>query len=297
MLEDLAIEIFTKSESTIQLIYVGLFAVGAIIAAIVSRSRVEITRAAHFAYLALLTFLVYAVQIVWLQWIPAATGGYLWVLTAISFATSVAGGYFSCCIAMARSRDAYGHGRMAFLAFIPFASFWLWFTPSKNEASANRNSTIPLFSGGLGVLTGFVLLAATWGVAGFLHVQNRTIEQQAQTEPRSMQVLIEIMIRSKGLEETLRLVAAETQTPIAVDEVTTLARIEAAGRQLRRTYLVDREGMKITEKFRTRIRDSICAFSAFHPILRAGGTVREVYVERSGREIGAVIVTRAECGF
>ena len=282
------------SEETIKQIGYGLVVVGAIIAGIVVRSRVEMARATYFAYSALVMFLVAAVQVVWLLSVPAMTGGYLWVLMAISLASWIASGYFLCGIAMARSRDARGNARMAFLAFIPIANFWLLFARSENEASTHHASTTPLFSGGLGVVTGFVLLAAAVGVSVYTNEQSRTLEQQALNDPVS---LIGIMIRSKGLEEALRLIAAESQTPIAVDEVTTLARIEAAGRRLQRTYLVDREGWKITEKFRTRVRDGICAFSAFQPILRAGGTIREVYTDRSGREIGAVMVMRDECGF
>ena len=123
------------------------------------------------------------------------------------------------------------------------------------------------------------------------------LEQQAQIDPVSQQAAIESMIRLHGVEETLHLMAAESQTPIAVDEVTTLARIEAAGTQLRRTYVVDLEGWSISEEFRRRSRDSICASAPFEPILRAHGSIREIYVERSGRQIGSVIVTRDECTF
>lgn len=142
-----------------------------------------------------------------------------------------------------------------------------------------------------------MLFAASVGVTVYIEEQGRRMEQQAQTEPASQQTGIEFMIRSNGLEETLQLMSAESQTPITVDDVTTLARIEADGTQLRRTYIVDLEGMTMTEEFRVGSRNGICAWPAFEPILRAGGSIREVYVERSGREIGAIMVTRDECGF
>ncbi len=178
---------------------------------------------------------------------------------AISLTASIAGGYFFCRIAIARSHDAYGHGRMAFLAFIPIANFWLLLTPSKNVMSANRTPTIPLLSGGLGVVTGFVLLATAFGVTVYIEEQGRVMDSQTQIEPVSQQAVIDSMIRSNGLEETLRLVAAEAQTPITVDEVTTLARMEAAGTQLRRIYVVDLAGMRLTEEFAARSRNGICA--------------------------------------
>ena len=222
------------------------------------------------------------------------------MLMLISLVSIIATGYFLCRIAMARSRDAYGHGRMAFLAFIPFANFWLLLTPSKKAISANRAPAIPLLSGGLGVLTGFVLLAAGIGVGVYIvyiDVQSRMMETQTQNEPVSEHAWVDSMIRSNGLEDTLRLMAAETQTPITVDEVTTLAGIEADWTQLRRTYIVDLEGMVMTEEFRSRILNGICAYPAFEPILRANGSILEIYVERDGHEVGAVMVTREECGF
>ncbi len=77
MLEDLAIQFVIQSEDTLKGIGLGLTIVGAVIAAIITRSKVEIARTTYFAYSALIFFAVSAVQIVWLQSIPAMTGGYL----------------------------------------------------------------------------------------------------------------------------------------------------------------------------------------------------------------------------
>ena len=297
MIEDLSIQFLNQGEGALFGVSLVLVVVGAIIAVIVPRSKAEISRAPYFVYSALIYFALQAVQIIWFQVVAAMAGGYLWMLMMISLVSLIANGYFLCRIAMARSRDAYGHGRMAFLAFIPFANFWLLLTPSKKAISANRAPAIPLLSGGLGVLTGFVLLAAGMSVGVYIGVQSRMMETQTQIEPVSEHAWVDSMIRSNGLEDTLRLMAAEAQTPITVDEVTTIARIEADWTQLRRTYIVDLEGMVMTEEFRSRIVNNICAYPAFEPILRANGSFREVYVERDGHEVGAVMVTREECGY
>ena len=296
MLEEFAIQYLSLRENTIGLIGYGLAVVGAIIAAIFVRSKVEIAREAYFAYSALILFLVSSVQAVWLLSTPATESGYLWMLMANSFAASIVSGYFIYRLAMARSRDAFGNTRSAFLAFIPFLNFWLLFARPKDEASTNRTPTVTLVSGGLGFVTGFVLLMATFGVNVYIDKQVRTIGNQAQLKPDTLKAGIEMLLRSRGLEETIRLIVAEFKKPITVDEVTTLARFVADGRQLRRTYLVDFEGMQMTEKFRGRIHEVVCN-SALQPILRAGGSIREVYVERSGRKIGSEIVTRDKCGY
>ena len=298
MIEDLAIRLVTQDANTLGLIFGGLFFFGAIIAPMVSRSSVEIARAPYFAYSALIVLALTAPGIVWLQTIPAmAAGGYLWVLVAVQLAASFAAGYTLCLISLARSRDAYGTGRMAVLGFIPLAALWLLLTPSKNAISANRVPTIPLLSGGLGVLTGIVSLAVGAGVAIYLDERFRMLAQQAGPGTAAQQqVLVRSTIRSEGLEETLSRMAAGPQAPIAVDDVTTLARIEAVGTLLRRTYVIDTEGMRMTDEFRTRSRAAICAWPPFEPILRAGGSIREIYVESGGRKIGSVFVTSDECG-
>ena len=79
-----------------------------------------------------------------------------------------------------------------------------------------------------------------------------------------------------ALEDFLRPGARSHHTPITVDEVTTHARVEAAWTQLRRTYVVDRAGMTLTEEFLAHSRNGICAWPAFEPILRAGGSTANV---------------------
>ena len=127
--------------------------------------------------------------------------------------------------------------------------------------------------------------------------QIQTTEPLAPSAPLQQQTVIEAMIQSQGLESTLSTMATEVRTPIEIDDVTTLVRVEADGTQLRRIYIVDSGVMTMTEEFQTLSRNSICAYAAFEPIFRARGSIREVYVENSGREIGSVLVTRASCGF
>jgi hypothetical protein len=119
LLENLAINYLDQPEETLNAIGYGLVILGAVVAGATNRSKAELARVPYFTYSALVLLLVSAVQLVWLQTFPAMMGGYLWVLMAISLAAPIVGGYFFGKLAMARSRDAYGHGRMAALAFIP----------------------------------------------------------------------------------------------------------------------------------------------------------------------------------
>ena len=66
---------------------------------------------------------------------------------------------------------------------------------------------------------------------------------------------------------------------------------------MRRTFIVDVEGATLTEAIRASRRNAVCAWPPFESVLRAGGSIQDVYVEQDGREIGVVIVTRDACAF
>lgn len=206
-----------------RLIGYGLVILGGIIGGLACRSTTEIRRAHYFALSGLIFLSVAVVTFGGMAFIvQSLAGGFFWVVVAAEMLASVAGGFFLARIAADRSRDAYGHGRAAALAFIPFANFWLLLTPSKHEISANRAPAIPLLTGGLGVLSGFVMLGAGIGLSAYAQVDGmRRVEEAAAAG-----VFNEAM-----RDRTLVTMAAEVQTPMTVDETTTLVRLEAVGRE------------------------------------------------------------------
>lgn len=102
---------------------------------------------------------------------------------------------------------------------------------------------------------------------------------------------------SGDLDESVRRIASDIHPPISLDEVTTLSNVEAAGNQLRLTAKVDRRGATITDSLRTSTTSDICGLAEFASLLRNGASIRAYYVEREGRPIGTITVTRQECGF
>jgi hypothetical protein len=296
MLEDLAVQFVSQSESALRAIGYGLVVLGAIIAGVLTRSKAELERSPYFALSALIILLVTVVQTVWLQSLSAMAGGYLWALMIAHVAALVTGGFFTAKIAMARSRDAFGHGWLAALAFIPLANFWLLLAPSKVPVSAQRTPAIPLLTGGLGVLLGFLMLIAAAVVSVLVGRASDRMVARARNDPALQKVGIAFLVRSQGLPKTLRQMADAARTPIKIDSVTTLNRIEAAGTELRRTYVVGSPAKALTDEFRTKATKGICAYGPFMPILRSGATIREVYVRADRSPIGEVLVTRRICG-
>ena len=294
-MENIAINLLNLKEEELRALGFAFMVVGAIIAALTTNSSSMIERAPYFAYSALLYFTVSCAQSIWLLSQSAIAGGYLWVLTVVGFAISMAAGHVYCRMAMARSRDVHGHGRMAFLAFVPFANLWLLLTPSNSMATVGREPTQPLFTGVLGVLFGIFLLFAAGYVS--VHIDRKVAQQiqQVQFEPESQQSVIELLIRSVGLEETLRMMAGEAELPVILDSATKITAIEVDGTRLRRTYTVDLQLESMSDEYKAQNISIVCAAFALRSVLKAGASIQDIYVRPDGSQIDDMTITNVEC--
>tara|TARA_R110002124_G_scaffold53531_10_gene153592 strand:+ start:266 stop:1156 length:891 start_codon:yes stop_codon:yes gene_type:complete len=296
MMEDLAIQYVSQTEDSLRLMSYGITIVGALVAALFHNSTVELRRGPYFAFFGLLYFIVSASQIVWFGSIPALAGGFLWIFMLVDVIVALGVGYAFGVLSMARSRDGFGHARMAFLAFIPIANFWLLLTPSTNDVAPNRTPTIPLLTGALGVLTGFVLLIAGVASGAFIQVESNRIALEAENDPTMQRAGIEMLLRGQGLEETLRQLASEVQSQ-RVDETTILLRVVSNGTTLRYVYEVSTNPDALPNSMRTGIVQNNCTYEALRPVIEAGATLEHVYQKTDGLEIGVVTVTRSLCGY
>jgi uncharacterized membrane protein len=297
MLEDVAVQYVFQSEEDLRIIGFGLTVVGAVIAGLRNKSSDELRRAPYFAYTALLFFVASVSQLVWLGSIPAMTGGYLWAFMLVDVVVWLTVGYAVGVIALARSRDAYGHGGMAFLAFIPLGNFWLLLTGSKNAASPNNTPTIPLLSGAVGVVTGFALLISGVALSAFIQTETERLAVLAQDDPALQEVGLDMMLQSSGVEATLQEVAMSMPTPSKVDEITTIVQVAAEGRELIYIYELASSATSLPEAMRTNLSDQNCNYAPLRPLFDAGATLVHIYRGLDGIEIGTIKVDRAACGF
>jgi hypothetical protein len=297
MLENLAFEFVNLSVQNRRLIGFGLMVVGAIVAGLTHQSASELRRAPYFAFSCLLILLSVSGQLVWLESSAAMSNGYLWVLMFCDMLVDVLVGYGFGVVGIARSLDAYGQRRMAVLAFIPIANLWLLLTPSKNDTSVNRMSTPRAFTGETGVLLGFGVTFAgiILGIAIGKEVERRATV--AQSDPAVQRVGVDLMIRSKGLDSTLRQLAQEVPIPDTIDDTTTLIRVEGNGSTLRYTYQVSTEVGDLPESYSAELVAQNCNFIAMRPVIDAGGGLQHVYLRKDGSEIGTVSVNKYICGF
>jgi len=294
MLEELAIQYTNQSEDSLRLIGYGFVIFGAVIAGMSSRSTMALLRAPYFAYSGILLLSTASIQFIWLGSLTAMVDGNLWVFFCIDVFSSIAIGYFYGIISMARSRDAYGHAWNAALAFIPIANLVLLSKPSKNESMATP--TIAIITGGVGVLTGAVTLTTGIGMSGYLKVEMQRLVEEAQTSPAIQSAGIKYLIRSQGLEDTLKQMADEVQAQ-RVDETTTLKRVEGDGTTLRYIYEISVDAIALTVSMRAGLVRHNCTYEALQPVIKAGATVEHAYFRRDGGEIGTITITREICGF
>lgn len=96
------------------------------------------------------------------------------------------------------------------------------------------------------------------------------------------------------LEQALAHVAQTAKTPMEVFEKTTVSKVEARGKELLMTALVDQAGASLTESGRMRMTRAICEASA--PLLKAGATIRVDFFEKSkSKSFDTLVTTRRDC--
>ena len=296
MLEDLAYQYSSLSEGNLRALHYAIAVLGGIVGGFTSRSTTELRRAPYFALSCLVILATGAVSYASVPFlVTAMSDGFLWAIVAADLAVSLVGGFFIARLAQARSRDAYGRSNAAVLAFIPIGNFLLLLAPSKNEASPNRVQTIPLLSGGLGVVMGFAIFVS--GVA--LNVQSqiaaeKEVQAAVEADPNLSARSIDAMLTAQGLDATLRQIAAEVP-PQQVDETTTLLRVEAEATTLRYIYRVDTDAQNLPESMRLGLTKRNCTSEAMAPFIQAGATIEHFYGRPDGTELGTVTITQTIC--
>ncbi len=96
------------------------------------------------------------------------------------------------------------------------------------------------------------------------------------------------------LEDTLRQVSADVKVPMNFGQNTVVTKVEAIGTQLRLTANISGQVPLISQY--DNMASQICALEPQYQIFHAGASVRVVYLNAGGENIGAITMTRRECG-
>ena len=294
MLEEFAISLTNQNEGVLVLFGLGLLIVGFIVALRVRSDAIwSLRRVPYFIMSAATAVLISAVPLAWLLTFEAMKNEVYWVLTTTIFLAIAAVGYVYGVLAHARSVNAYGEGSGAWMGLVPFANLVLIF---KQPLEATKSGWAGFVLNITGVIFGVFLL----GIGQVLtDVGDNAIEgmvQRTENEPELISLSIEGILRSQGLEETLRQVATEVPSR-RVDEVTTLLRVEEQGNILRYLYEVTPDVQSIPTSMEMAVIKQNCTFEGIRPVIEAGAILEHVYSYQNGSEVGTITVNRQICGF
>ncbi|MFP4004973.1 MAG: hypothetical protein ACLFV8_14460 [Alphaproteobacteria bacterium] len=275
----------------------GAVVTGFVIALIVNwRAKGELQRVPYFVFT--LTFAVVgaAAGFTWFWGLRAMENEVLWVIVAINLITSLLIGYGYGAISAARSRDAFNANVGALIALIPFLNLFLIFWPSRQKESPRRINAVPVPRGWFGVFLGLLLLGLYVALDYGHRMQARITAEEAQKTADPAKSMA-FLIRTRGLEETLEIVAREgnKRLPVQIDKVTRLATLSADGKVLSRTYIVSLEEVTPNPEFEKLVVRALCAYKPFVPLLREGATIEEIYKKTDGTLIAKYTVTQEKC--
>jgi hypothetical protein len=286
MLEDLAYAYAETSAVASAIINYIFIIIGGLIGGATDRSQDPLARAPYFGLTGMILAAVSAFSLIEaMVLIAAMKGGFLWVLLVLEFAVLAVAGFATGRIAMARSRDAYGHSGNAALAFIPIANLWLLFTPRPPHRPPVPGREHAL-AGGAGVFLGLVLSIGS-------QLTDRAVA--ASSERRVTAAAAAGELDSVFLPQLLRSVVEAETVPQQVDEITRLTALEAGETTLRYIYAVDPGGQDLSGDLRAVVLRNGCTNPTLRRVIAAGATVTMTYRRTDGTELVSVDLSSQTC--
>ena len=161
-----------------------LVVVGGGIGGLFAEGGGRMQRVPYFVMLTLITTLVGAVQYsMWLDMTDAIRSDYSWIFMLVDLTSSLVTGYFCSVLAMARSRDAFGHARYAFLNFVPVASLVLLFKAPRGDLPTAATGPRSFLQGGKGLIVGLILQSVAIGLATALALAQKSMVSWPRSVP------------------------------------------------------------------------------------------------------------------
>lgn len=296
MLEDLANSYLFRSEGNVDILYYGAFFIGTLGTWIFYKSAAELRRAPYFAITSILVLASAARGIIWVGSPSLIFEGFLWAILAIEMCIGLVIGIIYGSLSAARSRDAFGHGKMSFLALIPLGNLWLMLARSKLERSDNRVISHPLFTGSTGVGTGFALIFATVLLNGYIRDETDRVLAELENDPAYQPILIDWMLRAQGVEGVLDQMAAESVS-VPIDPNTTLSDVVSDGTTLRFLYEISADVEEVPAGLGQNAVENGCGSIQLRPLFEAGAVFEHIYRTADGDQIGMETVDGVTCDF
>lgn len=249
-------------------------------------------RSPYFVRLCLATLFVCLAELFALKASEAVAWKVAPRLALFLIAVAMIGGFYAGRIATARSRAAFGHGRAAPLAFIPFANLWLLFKPSRVAAAPRFGPA----HGEEGAVFGLILLVVTGGLIALEIAQMKAPPNYAYLMKAMDAAFIKGEIRDKGLEEAL---GTEARSVIIGSDYNADYNHDAVSveqKVITYTLKANRPGHFASNRILQERRLSLCARAGNAEYLKAGAIFRTVFLDSDGHEEATVTTSARECG-
>lgn len=254
------------------------------------RQKWNISRPVYFVTFGILTLFLSIGNYIWSDTAATLEVGSLSFNILTVFIIYIISGLVFGIASAGRSRDFSGRSIYAILALIPVANLLLFYRGSKVRKQLDLANRIFLVGY---VLVGTICLVIAFLITSKADIQKDVFMQSALTKPAEEQV--QFLIRTRGLRETLEILARNAPGPINVDDVTKYVRSEAQGKTIIRVLEVSLEKNNLPRDLRDRVIKSVCLRPATASIIREGGTVADRYVNKKGEVLAEVLVFANDC--
>lgn len=271
----------------------GLACVGGLVGSIAGFWLTRpLRRPAYFFWASLLVMAISGSQY-WLASGPAAiVAGAAWPLMIKLMLGPVVGGFLIGLLSAARSLDAFGHPKAAPLAFVPLVNLWLVLAPSRTPKE-RQEDVGPVSGAGVASAFAGVLLLTGANIFGSLLV-NDVARAFGEAEGVPLDVSVQYLVNVRGVNGGAVFIADLATPPYQLSDTLTLSDMEASGSELTTTYTYTGDA-PLTEAFWNEVRYQACSNELKAPLVKAGATVREIYVDGGGRRLWEATVTRQDC--
>lgn len=249
----------------------------------------KVSRSTYFSSFCALLLAISMTNLIWADSASAFEGDYLWIYIYTVFILFIAIGFLYGLVSAARSRDFSNRSLYAIFAFIPLLNVYLFFKRNPAEISQVNQG----LKSAARIAVGICCLIGAGMSAGRNNVQSDALLQVALSKPSEEQVAF--LVKTRGLEEALNILARNSAGPIAVDDVTTFLGSKAEKTAIVRILLVSLDKSQIPRDLRNKVLASICMRPTTSSILREGGIVVDRYVSKTGEILAEISVSAKDC--
>jgi hypothetical protein len=318
-LTQLAFQFLTLGAGTRMAILGGVILLGGLVSLIGARPTARLARAPYFALATglhftseLLNSTIFANQLG-----KVGLSFDLGVSQLLSVLVLFAFGFFWGRLALARSRDIFGSGKFAYIAFVPLLGYlWFIFAPAydrhgrpesmraDSQPPAVRTEQPFVLQGGSAIVLGLAFMLALAVVKSVDREATREVREFVNTidvenleDNPAFQPDYALMIRLGGLESLLQSIVA-AERPSTIEPGFDFRGANLDGKTLSYVYAIEaltEADTEAAEEVVAGITGTFCADKDFLAIVEAGGTIEVVLLGSEDAQLALGTVAEGQC--